>query len=218
MKKLSIVLVSLTLMVAIFAGCKKDATTPTITLTGGEVTMNLGDVFTDPGYKATDATDGDITSSVVVTGLPNVDQVDAYTVKYNVKNKALVAAAEVTRTVKVKSDKLIGTYDVNETVTGKNAGTYTYTITVTQSSSEYNKLLVSNFGGFGGTVSVYMTVNGAVVTIPNQDPSSMPDPGAISGSGQYNKAGSIYKLTNLTYTAVYTSGGSDNAVATLTKQ
>lgn len=217
MKKLSIVLVSLTLMVAIFAGCKKDATTPTITLTGSSVTMGLGDVFTDPGYKATDATDGDITTSVVVTGLPNVDQVGEYTVKYNVKNKAAVAAAEVTRTVKVTSDKLIGQYNVDETVTGKNAGTYSYTVTITQSSSDYNKLSVQNFGGYGGTVYVAMTVSGAVITIASQSPSSMTDPGVVSGSGQYNKAGTIYKITNINYSTSYTSGGTDNATCTYTK-
>jgi hypothetical protein len=205
-------------MLAIFAGCTKDTTTPTISLTGSSVTMDLGGVFTDPGYSATDATDGTITSSVVVTGLPNVDQVGEYTVKYNVKNKAGVAAAEVTRTVRVGSGQLVGSYAVDEVVTGKNAGNYTYTVTVTQSSSEYNKLLVSNFGGFGATVSVYMTVSGAVITIPSQNPSSMPDPGAISGNGSYNKAGTIYKITSLNYSAVYTSGGTDNAVATYTKQ
>jgi hypothetical protein len=219
MKKLSIVLVSLTLMLAIFAGCTKDTTTPTISLTGSSVTMDLGGVYTDPGYTATDATDGTIPSAnIVVTGLPNVDQVGEYSVKYNVKNKAGVAAAEVSRTVYVQSTKLAGTYDVDEVVTGKNAGNYTYTVTVTQSSSDYSKLLVSNFGGFGATVSVYMTVSGAVISIPSQNPTSMPDPGVISGNGSYNKSGAIYKITSLNYSAVYTSGGTDNATATYTKQ
>ena len=76
---------------------------PTITL-GGDITITLeqGDVFSDPGATALDAEDGDISTDIVVGG----DSVDTsaqgtYTVSYNVTDSAGSAATEVTRTVTI---------------------------------------------------------------------------------------------------------------------
>jgi hypothetical protein len=74
---------------------------PDITLVGSAVTVNNGDTFTDPGYKATDDNDGDITNSVVVTGSVDTNTAGTYTLRYNVINSQNNAATEVIRLVTV---------------------------------------------------------------------------------------------------------------------
>ena len=47
----------------------KNAAIPTITLTGdAEMTVELGEVFTDPGAMASDVEDGDLSASIVIGG------------------------------------------------------------------------------------------------------------------------------------------------------
>ena len=79
-----------------------DTTAPIITLNGSS-TMNLtvGDSFTDPGATATDNIDGNLTSSIVVTGSVNTATAGTYTLNYNVSDAAGNAATQVTRTVNV---------------------------------------------------------------------------------------------------------------------
>ncbi|APG66481.1 peptidase S8 [Tenacibaculum todarodis] len=79
-----------------------DTTVPIITLNGSS-TMNLtlGDSFTDPGATATDNVDGNLTSSIVVTGTVNTASAGTYTLNYNVSDAAGNAATQVTRTVNV---------------------------------------------------------------------------------------------------------------------
>lgn len=79
-----------------------DTGAPVITLLGS-ATMNLtvGDTFTDPGATAQDAVDGDITSSIVVTGTVDTATAGTYEVKYNVTDAASNAATEVIRTIVV---------------------------------------------------------------------------------------------------------------------
>ena len=82
-----------------------DQAAPAITLLGANpLNINLGSAFTDPGATATDAVDGDLTGSVVVTGSVNSNVAGAYTRRYNVSDAAGNNATEVTRTVNVVSD------------------------------------------------------------------------------------------------------------------
>lgn len=81
-----------------------DTTPPTITLLGGaNFELYVGDTFTDPGATATDDTDGDISSSVVVSGSVDTATVGVYTLTYNVADAAGNHATEVIRTVTVNS-------------------------------------------------------------------------------------------------------------------
>ncbi len=83
----------------------EDTTPPVITLTGdAAITMDCDQVFHEPGYTATDDTDGDITALVVVGG----DALDGttpepgeYTITYDVSDRAGNAASRVTRRVTV---------------------------------------------------------------------------------------------------------------------
>ncbi|EGW53319.1 beta strand repeat-containing protein [Candidatus Endoriftia persephonae] len=79
-----------------------DTTAPVISLTGDATqTINLGSSYSDPGASATDSLDGDISSSIVVSGTVNTSAVGTYTLTYNVADAAGNAATAVTRTVNV---------------------------------------------------------------------------------------------------------------------
>ena len=79
-----------------------DTTAPVITLNGSAtINVNVGNSFTDPGATATDNIDGNLTSSIVVTGSVNTNSVGSYTLNYNVSDAAGNAATQVSRTVNV---------------------------------------------------------------------------------------------------------------------
>ena len=81
-----------------------DLTPPTITLVGSaDMTVNVGDTYTDAGATAADALDGNLTTKIVTTNPVNTAQVGTYTVTYNVKDTSGNAATPATRTVTVKA-------------------------------------------------------------------------------------------------------------------
>ena len=61
-----------------------DTVKPVITLTDGDQTLTVGDVWAEPGYTATDNNDGDLTESVIVTGSVNTSIAGTYTLTYQV--------------------------------------------------------------------------------------------------------------------------------------
>ena len=78
---------------------------PVITLSGPNpdtIIVNPGP-YVDPGYSAFDLEDGDLTSSVEVTGTVDTTSSGSYTLYYNVTDSDLLAADEVTRTVNVNN-------------------------------------------------------------------------------------------------------------------
>lgn len=82
-----------------------DTTAPVITLIGAaDLTIEAGSNYVDAGATALDNYDGNLTQSIVVTGLNLVDPqtVGDYTVSYNVSDAQGIAAATVTRTVRVR--------------------------------------------------------------------------------------------------------------------
>ncbi|WP_299115474.1 immunoglobulin-like domain-containing protein [uncultured Winogradskyella sp.] len=79
-----------------------DTVAPVITLLGSAaVNLTVGDAYTDAGATATDNIDGNLTSSIVVTGAVNTNVVGTYTLTYNVSDAAGNAATPVARIVNV---------------------------------------------------------------------------------------------------------------------
>ena len=80
----------------------EDTTVPVITLTGEEeVTLELGDSYTDAGATATDNYDGDLTDEINIVSTVNTSVTGTYTVTYNVTDSEGNVALPVTRTINV---------------------------------------------------------------------------------------------------------------------
>jgi hypothetical protein len=71
------------------ASTSTDTIAPVVTLTGAAaMQLTVGDTFTDSGATATDDTDGDLTSKIIVTGAVNTATVGSYTLTYTATDKA----------------------------------------------------------------------------------------------------------------------------------
>ena len=79
----------------------QDTTKPTIALTGGNQVLTVGDTWVDPGFTATDETDGNLTGSVTITGAVNASVAGTYTLTYSVTDAA-GNIGTATRTVTVE--------------------------------------------------------------------------------------------------------------------
>ncbi len=75
---------------------------PVITLKGNNpMTLSVGDTYVEPGATANDVEDGDLTSSIVISGTVNTSTAGTYAITYTVSDKDNNTAS-ATRTVKVK--------------------------------------------------------------------------------------------------------------------
>lgn len=72
--------------VTVVAFVPDDTTAPVISLTGGNRTITVGDTWIDPGYTATDDTDGNLTAQVQVTGTVNTAIAGSYPITYTVSD------------------------------------------------------------------------------------------------------------------------------------
>ena len=78
-----------------------DSTPPTIALIGSNpVSVEAGSSYTDAGATATDAYDGDLSSSITTTSDVDVNTVGTYTVTYTVSDSS-ANSATASRTVNV---------------------------------------------------------------------------------------------------------------------
>lgn len=199
----------------LFVGCgKEDTMAPVITLNGNATEeIYTGDTYTDAGATASDDEDGDVTSSIAVTGAVDNTKAGEYTLKYNVSDAAGNAASEVERTVivKHKNTTVAGTYSVTESC---NFGAVpAYAAAITASSANTVDITLTNFGNFSTTINVTGTVSGTTgqtVTIPSAVYNGL----TISGTGTINAAASSITIT-------YTSSNgtdTDTCTATWTKQ
>ncbi len=84
-----------------------DTQGPVVVLNGdSEVFIPLGSAYMEPGYSASDEVDGDLTSSISLTGTVDTNQLGTYQLKYNVSDLSNNNAVEVTRTIHVVSSEL----------------------------------------------------------------------------------------------------------------
>lgn len=81
--------------------CKEDTTGPVITLNGSSnISLKVGEIYTELGAKATDSKDGDLTSKIITTGTVNTAVAGTYTITYTVSDSA-GNVSKATRTVDV---------------------------------------------------------------------------------------------------------------------
>ena len=79
-----------------------DSIVPTITLKGdSEVTLEVGDTYTEAGATVSDSFEGDLTSKIVINGTVDTAKTGTYTITYNVSDTSGNAAKEVVRTVEL---------------------------------------------------------------------------------------------------------------------
>ena len=191
--------------------CKDDdLTAPSISLIGNNPIFNASN-YVDAGATATDDVDGDITSKIIVSGLPNDNIPGKYEVQYNVSDEAGNSAATVTRNVVTS---VAGTYGVVEDCEGAD---FTYDISSSDSSNTSNYYV--NFLNFGDVFSddqVYGTIVGNVITIPLQTPiqGSLFN---VFGSGTISVNSSINVVMNIEYT-IETDGGTTDCTFTGTQK
>ena len=77
-----------------------DTTAPVITLNGAStINLEVGDNYSELGATATDNVDGNLTSSIVITGTVNTNSAGTYTKYYNVSDAAGNAATQRTRSI-----------------------------------------------------------------------------------------------------------------------
>ncbi len=126
---------------------------PVITLVGlNPASVNLGEVYLDPGATALDQEDGDITDKIVATSTVNTAVVGSYTVIYNVSDSKGLAAVPVSRTVNVLDN------------TPDTKGRITFCMVIADND---NKIATSSYGLPSGTFSLGLatTTNIASSTI-----------------------------------------------------
>ncbi len=86
-----------------------DQEPPTLTLNGQpNVTVTVGDTYTDAGATASDAVDGDLTDRITVDNPVDTSVIGTYTVSYNVVDDSGNAAPTLTRSVEVKAGAATG--------------------------------------------------------------------------------------------------------------
>ncbi|MES2587478.1 MAG: immunoglobulin-like domain-containing protein [Bacteroidota bacterium] len=107
-----------TLIVLFLSSCNKDSESspPIISLNGSnEVTVSLQGQYSEQGATASDQEDGDISSSIIISGAVNTQFADLYRIYYDVVDSDGNKAVQVIRNVKVRNDAdyLDGFYDVN---------------------------------------------------------------------------------------------------------
>lgn len=100
-------------------------------------------------------------------------------------------------------DKFLGSYQVNENC---NTGTYSYSLSIVESASSLDGVIIQNFGNFQTTINVNANVSGDNMTFnATQDGVTLTGSGSINGN---------------TLTIIYQAAGQfdDSCTATCIKQ
>lgn len=132
---------------------KKDRVAPVITLEGGStIEVPLGSSYKEPGYKAIDNEDGDITKQVQIEGEIDTNTLDTYILTYSVsdknKNKGVVK-----RTVKV-----VGENPLSMSVKDFSLNGY-FTETILKETTDGKDNYTDEFIFAGDSMALYYVIN-----------------------------------------------------------
>jgi RHS repeat-associated protein len=156
---------------------------PIITLTSSNlIEKTVGDTWTEPGYSAADTEDGNLTSSVSVTGSVNTGIAGTYQLVYAVVDSQGAQAARIIRTVVVfpandpqtidYKQNIAYTYDANGNITqAVDASNTNASKTVTYTYDDLNRMtqaVATNVASGQSTYTQNFTYNaiGNIITGP----------------------------------------------------
>jgi prepilin-type N-terminal cleavage/methylation domain-containing protein len=198
-----------------------DNTIPVLTLNGSAtVTITRESTYTDAGATATDNINGNITSSIVVTGTVNPNVIGTYKITYNVSDASGNAATPISRTVNVVTAVPAGWTAIRTAqelynIRNNLSGLYYIDNNIDLSTSSYSiwapiNSFAGNLDGGGHTVTglkitngassagLFATITGANVEIKNLSLTSVSiTGGSYTGAVVGQVSGSNLKITNV---------------------
>ncbi len=126
-----------------------DVTPPVISLGGfSDMCVKLGGAFSDPGYTATDNKDGNVTSSVTVSGTVDTSKVGTYEITYSATD-----AANNTGTVK----RRVYVYDNVQAAQGENPEGSVIYLTFDDGPGRYTQQLLNTLDSYGVKATFFVT-------------------------------------------------------------
>ena len=165
------VLIPLFILGVILISCNKpDTIQPVVTLLGDyEQFVSVNGTYVESGAIAMDNEDGDISSSVVITGSVNVNQTGEYKLFYDVEDAEGNKASTAKRYVHVVNDVdyMIGTYLAEPNCVGTSTFS-SYNTLVTTSETNNNEIYIKRIMWSVEDEPVLATVSGTSLTIPLQ--------------------------------------------------
>jgi Domain of unknown function (DUF5011) len=174
MKKQLIAIASVAMIAGVFTltSCsKEDTTAPTITITGGNTVAHvLNAPFTAPTATATDDEDGDLTTSITMSGTvnENLASTNVYVLEYTVSDAAGNTATEtVNVTVSNSAAAFNGSYNVLDTIPAVPLY-FNYPQTVTPSTTVNGRVHFNKFADYVNNTTIYATISGTIVSLPAQ--------------------------------------------------
>jgi hypothetical protein len=172
-----------------------DTIRPVIVLNGRlRDTVSLNAAYTDPGARALDSRDGDLSTTIVVSGKVDKDKAGHYYLYYNVKDAAGNAAEQRSRLVYVRNDAedLEGIYRAEtECLNGQ---PWPENIMVMASGTRNNELsfrLTGTSASFTPAIRI--------------EDSSIDIPMTRTGEGEYVVGQGIIAPDRMSFTVTYTS-------------
>ena len=172
----------------------KDKTKPDITLVGEkEIIINKGEEFKDPGAKATDNIDGDITSMIKITGKVDTSKTGTYVLTYSVSDKAGNKNSKTRKVIVTESKKTTTT-----TTTTKRPDTTTNKPVTTKTTRRPNR---TNTTRRITTTIRRVPANPPVITLKGQRSITLKvgtnykEPGYSANDGFGNDITSMVKVT-----------------------
>jgi hypothetical protein len=97
------------------------------------------------------------------------------------------------------------TYNFSDAGTVACGGTFTGSFTMSRSNADSTRLILTNFGGFGATVTAYANANNNTLTIPSQTLTNTTPAITVAGTGTYASGvvTGTYTSTDLTGSCTY---------------
>ncbi len=183
-----------------FNSCAEDdPIDPYIELVGGDVELQLGEEFEDPGYTTEGIAD------VQLLWNPEFDKhkVNHYVLTY----VATDANVNAQRNVYVKSDRLAGLYSVTDE--DDEGGSFDFEASVVQSEQAFNRMFIQNFGNWEDITNVVMEIIGDELIIEKQE--LWTEDEWVEATGTYN--GETRLIEQIEYTMVVLFEGEPETIS-----